>query len=729
MTLSKLYRWLPKSLRGTPARTPAAPPRRPALGLEGLEAREVPATFTWIGGNGTLWSTGANWAGGVAPKAADTALVFPAGAFSIDDVAGLNVDRVTFNGGNTVLLQQQLGLDGSAPGDQVVLTGGAASSIAGVGGLNLTGTASQVDVGGNASLTFSTDLTGPGVLRKVGTGTLELTGAASYQGATQAYAGILALNNAGVNLAVSGGALQIGDGVGAAGSAEVRLLDTSEIPNTAPITIAADGVLNLNGKSEIIGDLTLGGGSVNTANGILTLAGTVTVTATSSIDIGATSGAVNLGTADRTISVAAGANLTVTAQITGGVGIVKTGVGTLTFDTGAVSVSNTYSGVTKVNDGGLILDNNKVDGALAGGLNVGDGTGAAGSAFVQLLQSQELPNAATIAVFADGLLDFNGKNDVVGAIGLTGGQVTTGAGTLTLAGNVTVSASPVAASITGNVSVGTADRTFTVADGTAASDLVFTGVISGANGIIKDGPGTLEIKGAAAQVNTYTGTTLVKDGVLALNNNGANTAVSKAVVVGDGAGAAGSAVLRLLQSSEIPDDATVTARADGRFDLAAFNDTIGSLVIGEAAGGGLVSHTGIGSGLNVVGDVTANAAPTAWVITGALNLPAGNHAFTIADGAAALDLQIDAKVGGAGAIVKGGIGTLALTGNNSYTGDTMVSAGTLIVNGSSPNSAITLTAGVLAGNGSVGTVTASGGAVSPGVGGPGTLTTNRRSSR
>ena len=76
--LSALIRkWLPR-------RAPA--PRRTRLGLEALEAREVPATVTWINPAGGNWNVAANWDTGAVPGIDDDAVI---------DVPGLV--PITFN--------------------------------------------------------------------------------------------------------------------------------------------------------------------------------------------------------------------------------------------------------------------------------------------------------------------------------------------------------------------------------------------------------------------------------------------------------------------------------------------------------------------------------------------------------------------------------------------------------------------------------------------------------
>ena len=63
-------------------------------------------------------------------------------------------------------------------------------------------------------------------------------------------------------------------------------------------------------------------------------------------------------------------------------------------------------------------------------------------------------------------------------------------------------------------------------------------------------------------------------------------------------------------------------------------------------------------------------------------------------------------ISGPGAFTKVGSGTQIFSGTNSYSGATTVSVGNLQVNGSSPNSAVTIaSAATLSGNGTVGAVT------------------------
>jgi len=87
-------------------------------------------------------------------------------------------------------------------------------------------------------------------------------------------------------------------------------------------------------------------------------------------------------------------------------------------------------------------------------------------------------------------------------------------------------------------------------------------------------------------------------------------------------------------------------------------------------------------------------------------------------------VNISGIIGGTGGLTADTAGKLTLSANNVYTGATTVEAGSLLINGSQANNAISVDAGAaLGGTGTVGAVTLTGGALDPGSStGPGKFT-------
>lgn len=196
--------------------------------------------------------------------------------------------------------------------------------------------------------------------------------------------------------------------------------------------------------------------------------------------------------------------------------------------------------------------------------------------------------------------------------GAVSGSTISGAALLTLSGDITVNSAGTGVSgalISSRLALG-ADRIFTINDdGTAATDLTISGVVSGLTfGFTKLGAGTIVLSG----VNTYRGTTNISTGTLKISG-GTNISNTSAVIV------------------------------DGVFDLNGASESVGSL-----AGTGTVTSSVAG---NIV--LSAGGDNSSTSFSGIIqNGSATSLGFT-----------------------KGGAGTLTLSGNNSYTGVTTISAG------------------------------------------------------
>jgi fibronectin-binding autotransporter adhesin len=214
----------------------------------------------------------------------------------------------------------------------------------------------------------------------------------------------------------------------------------------------------------------------------------------------------------------------------------------------------------------------------------------------------------------------------------------------------------------------------------AANDLLtLDATIFGPGGLIKSGAGKVILGGYAN--NMYQGTTTVVDGTLELSKSN-SIAIPAAIIIGDSTNAPSSRVVRLTAGGQIYDQADVTINASGLLELGA---TVG------------------------IGDVVGSLAGAGHVNLGWDSLSAGaNNATTQFGGSF--------SGGGLSKFIKQGTGTMSINGNSpSWVGATVVQGGTVSINGSLPNSPVTVAAGAtLAGNGVTGPIYSNSGKVTPG---------------
>ncbi|MEX1048898.1 MAG: autotransporter-associated beta strand repeat-containing protein [Akkermansiaceae bacterium] len=279
--------------------------------------------------------------------------------------------------------------------------------------------------------------------------------------------------------------------------------------------------------------------------------------------------------------------------------------------------------------------------ADAGAFTLGDGAGTASVVFRDPTTTftNSSSNTATF------------KSDIVTANGGGGGNR-----------NVTFDG-------TGNWSV---EGTFFASGFSAVSSAFFT----------KSGTGTLTLAGA----NSNGGTTVISGGTIAITNgsalgtgnvtlSGGRLALSNNITVASSV--TGPANYNLSGSNNAASDLTSAARILN----SSGNNTISGNINFANVGGTFVNiHSAAGT-LTLDGNIAAT------LITGT----GRNFNFTGAGDIVSNGDISDGTV--AVGVHKGGAGTLTLTGtNNTYTGDTLVSVGTLLVNGSLGNSAVTVAA-------------------------------------
>jgi len=354
----------------------------------------------------------------------------------------------------------------------------------------------------------------------------------------------------------------------------------------------------------------------------ITVAGTQNTTSIRTQDgtVTFSGGIINFMGASPQFNVASGLTTIVNSVIAGSSGFTKsTNSGTLLL-TGA----NTYSGTTAINTGALIAASNTALGSITYGNTVASG------AALQF-QGGITMNEGSFTVTGTGvggtgaLSNLNGTNALNAAV--------------TVGGNTTIGSTAGALAISGQVDLG-ATNTLTVA---GAGNITLSGFITNSGSLAKTGAGTLTLSGTSA--NSFGGVLGITDGTVLLNKTAGTNAVSgSAINVGNGSGAAGSAILRLGASNQIADYAGVmTIASDGLFDVNNQTESIDRL-----AGNGQID-------LGASGTLT-------------VGVNSGNSTF-------------GGTILGAGTLIKAGSGSLTLAATLAITGELQLNSGTIFLGG------------------------------------------------
>jgi outer membrane autotransporter protein len=482
-------------------------------------------------------------------------------------------------------------------------------------------------------------------------------------------------------------------------------LAATQVPTAADdITFSADNVSGP--RSTTLGaDFTIHSLTINDKTAVsigganlLTIAGDATTGISVADGANLTiSSSLSFGNSSDTITVNGAGVAAISGNFSSGNLITKQGTGTLTLSgdnsglTGGFTLSNgtlNINSATALGTGNFVIDgsSNKVtidstNGAVAlttnntqdwytgftftGSNNLDLGTG-------QVTLHGDSNSIVTVTVSA-GNLTVRGviQDSIDGGEGLT----KAGAGTLTLlgantySGGTTVAAGTLylgdgsaAASLTGDVTVdggaifklnlanGTVfsnnitDNGHVIADDLATSNYTMSGIISGSGDFTKTGSNTVTLSG----VNTYSGATYVSGGTLM-------------------AGVSNTGGIGATTNGAFGNNSAVSVTGTGILQLNGFNAGIGSL-------------TGDSSG------IVQNASTTAATLTTGGNGNNTTFPGIIQDGLVGV-IQIDfvpppanqsLTPGASLSIYKVGTGTQTLSGLNTYTGTTTVTAGTLM---------------------------------------------------
>src|SRR6516165_9757556 len=602
---------------------------------------------------------------------------------------------------------------------------------------------STIDTNGLGA-TWSGVLSGNGGLAKIRAGKLTLSGLNTYSGGTRLDGGTLAV---GSNTALGTGTLTFASGTTLQAAANgLTLANTLTLNGTDTIdtqanVMALSGSIGGTGGLAKIGTGTLKVSGANTYSGATTVtAGTLqagaanTFSAASAFTVGAfldvngfnqTIGSL-AGAGTVTNSGAGAATLTVGGNNTSttfsgtlqngasALGLAKTGTGTLTL-----SGVNTYRGGTTVNGGTL---------AVSADNNLGDNSGslAFGGGALQFL-SGFISNRAVTLNSGGGTFDTNGNNATLGGtIGGAGSLTKIGTGTLTVSGantyrgGTTVNGGTLAVSSDNNLgdSSGSlafgggalqflsgfiSNRAVTLNSGGGTFDTngngpLLTGSISGPGGLTKVGIGDLTLAGAS----TYSGPTNVLLGTLAAGAINVFSPASAFTVVSGGAlnlngfkQSIGSLAGDGLVGNAGPGPATLTTGGNN-------SSTTFSGVIFDAPGTMRLTKAGTGT-MILSGDNSYTGGTT--ISAGTLQLGDGGTSGSIVgnvanNGTFAVNrsdvFTFRGLISGTGAFQQNGTGTTIFTANNTYSGATTVSTGTLqagAANTFAPNSAFTVASG------------------------------------
>lgn len=395
-----------------------------------------------------------------------------------------------------------------------------------------------------------------------------------------------------------------------------------------------------------------------------------------------------------------GNNVTVTGATTLYIGNLNgTAGGTLNIESGGMVGMAATSNLSTVIDGDGTIVNVKTGGTLRLRVDAGDGAGANTALVVgQLGSSQATLNVQGGTVLANA----SGTN----AGFYIGNQ---GQGTVTLtSGTITVSAAGQAGVTFGNAGSGIRSQVLNLDGGILTTS------------IVKKGAGT----NSTATFNFHGGT-------LTANANNATfmQGLENANVKSGGAkidtGAFDITIAQNLLADSISTGGGLTKSGTGNLTLTGANTFTGSTVVSA----GLLT---IGNSLALQNSVfdTTNSIASSSATTGlkitvptltlgglsgnknlvslfdlATNAPSGVTAITLNPGAGQTPVYSGNIVDGADGmtLTKTGLGSQTLSGaNNTYTGATTVSAGTLFVTGALSNSAVTVEgAGTIGGNGTL----------------------------
>lgn len=402
------------------------------------------------------------------------------------------------------------------------------------------------------------------------------------------------------------------------------------------LTKIGAGTLNLSGTNSYSGGTTINEGTVAVvAPGALNPTGFLNLSASgAAFDISSAGGAVTIGDLSgasasllhlgaKSLNFGTSNSTSFLGNIDGNGGqLIKQGSGTITL-----SGINSYTGGTTLNAGTLQGTTTGIQGNVStnAGTNLVFSQSSGGTYSGNVSGSGALKSNIT-----SGTLVLSGSNNYTGGTYVLSG---------TLQGNTTsipTGISPTTGVITSNSTIIEFNQ---IANGT------YSGVISGSGSLSKIGAGTLALTG----LNSYLGSTTVSAGTLEVNTNS---------LPGNTVSVASGAILAFNQNTPGIYSGAVTG--NGAFLK------IGSSTLTLTGANSYSGGTTISAG-TLIGDTTSLQGNIANIATLIFNqTTSGTYGGTLL---------------GTGTLIKQGSGTLRMTGNSTFVGNTNVTQGTLEMDG------------------------------------------------
>ena len=730
---------------GYSLRLPAAVAATLAL-IAALPSVSAQTFFTWNGTN-NAWTTGTSWTGGVAqgntsgtttenvifsnngtsafaaPNLTSNrsvqSLQFTSSAFAytfsgnanrfLDVTTGGITNNSTQTQTFTVPVQISQGSHSisSVAGGSLVFNGGYNLTSSGssqsrtltIAGAGNTTIASTIANGGNATA---------GIVNVTSTGTTVFSGNNTYDGRTT-------LNAAAGTLTLSG------DNSGAAGGVTLTTgtlnINNANALGNGTLTLTAGTINNTSGAAvtnlgnqswALNNGITFGTASSNSTNDLNLGTGVVTASSSRTVTLAGNGSTLTIGRIDNTST---GSGRTFTANgagntlAIGGINLSNnsTGAQTLKLEgsanfniTGAITNGTAFDhGLTALNTGIVTLAGNNTYSGL---------TTVSANSTVKLAHTNALGTTTTgTTVSSGGVLDLNGQT--IGAesltlsgvgIGSAGALINTSATTATLGGAVTLAA---------NTSFGAGNIT-----------LANVGE-SGSRSLTKTGSGTLTLNGTSS----YTGGTVLSEGNLVIANG--NLADGSFKIEAATTSRASTSVLRLSNVNALASSAILVGSSNGNgtgtLDLAASgNYTLGSyngnsMKFSASSGNDTTltfsNNSTVTSGASGARSLTNSDANLSIIFGGTLDISSSDvgTGLTIAGaGDTTVTGAIFSSAGQTRSLTKTGSGTLTLSGDNNYQGNSSFGGtGYILVNGNttaSTGAVKVISDATLGGSGTVG---------------------------